>query len=75
MRLCVALYVLGPTRRGMLRGIKYVPHCDLSITSSRHLPVGCVYYLTKCEEIISYVDSWKNGKSRIMDNDAPVLFG
>jgi hypothetical protein len=42
MRLCVALYVLELTGSGRLRGIKYIPQCDLSVTSSRHLPVGCV---------------------------------
>ena len=68
------LVVLDLTRRGRLRGIKHIP-LDLSDTSSRYLPVGCVFYLTKYEERTGQVDSWENGKSRTMDIDAPVLFG
>jgi hypothetical protein len=50
------LVVLDLTRSGRLHGIKYIPHYDLSDISSRHLPVGCVYYLTKYEERMGYVD-------------------
>jgi len=58
--LCAAvrtlLVVLDLTRRGRLRGIKYIP-VDLSGTFCRHLPVVCVYYLTKYEERTGQLDS------------------